>query len=173
MHVIPPVAPRFILTRGSLRLGEFTSLYAIGRHLSVRVVREMFYHELNDVPQLTWPGQYSSGSSALQVRDAEGDFVTWRTVLRACRELEPAKRRLGTNYFWSGVGPVPGTGRSRGYRFKRRPQTSQELRLIAGVVHEDGEPVWRASRRDIPTVWDDLILRPDHSWKRHRRTRWK
>ena len=58
MYVIPTVCPRFILTRGSIRLGEFTSLYAIGRHLGIRVVRELFYHELNDVPQLTWPGQY-------------------------------------------------------------------------------------------------------------------
>jgi len=172
MYVIPPVCPRFILTRGSLRLGEFTSLYAIGRHLGIRVVRELFYHELNDVPQLTWPGQYASRSSALQVQDADGERITWRIVLRACRELEPAKRRVPSS-FWNGEGPVPGTGRSRGYRFKRRPQTSQELRMIAGVVPEEGEPVWRASRRDIPTVWDDLILRPDHSWKRHRRTRWK
>jgi hypothetical protein len=40
-------------------------------------------------------------------------------------------------------------------------------------VVEDDEPEWRARRRNVPTVYDDIILHRDHSWKRHRRTRWK
>ncbi len=48
------------------------------------------------------------------------------------------------------------------YRWIRHPHTAQELR--AGAV--------RAKRASLPTARDDIMRRPQRSWKAHRKTRW-
>lgn len=172
MHVIPPAPSRVFLVRGGLRLHVFTSLLDLGRHLGLAALRELAYAEHRGEPAVSWYAVDVVLPAALVVRNEAGDVLTWREVLRACRELAPRKAR-DRFHTWNGEGPVPRTGRRRNYRFKRSIRTTQELRMIAGVLPEEGEPAWRGVRRNLPTAWDDLFPHRDRSWKRHRRTRWK
>lgn len=174
MHQIPPVTPRFFLMRGSLRSEPFPGLVALARHVGFSLIRELEHLESMGLPPFPGFCRMLPGLSPVvfSVRDEEDTSVSWRAVRAACRELEPA-RYSSRLRFWNGDGPVPGTGRIRAPRWRRRPGTTAELRLAAGARCEDGEPAWRAKRRNLPTVRDDLILRVDHSWKRQRRTRWK
>jgi hypothetical protein len=85
------------------------------------------------------------------------------------------RRGLGT---WTGLGPVPHTGRRRGYRVLRRGfRTAQERRLNAFYDAEAGEPRPRARRigKNLPSNRDDIVRSSfaDRNWKRYRKHQWK
>lgn len=174
MYVVPKHVSQFVLLRSKTILGAFSSLEAIGRHLGIGVVRGLFYSEISVDSNLSWYEALigKPPHRSTQVVGPAGEVISWKTVYKACQALIKVSPR-DRSHPWNGEGPVPGISRSRGSRFKRRPRTSQELRLANGVVFEDGEPEWRARRKDLPTVFDDLILHHNHNWKRHRRTQWK
>lgn len=77
--------------------------------------------------------------------------------------------------------PVPGVRKRRWGRFYRRVRTRGEIRDLAGLEADladlEAFPVRvkvRRRRRNLPTAWDDLVIQgKGHSWKHHRRTRWK
>jgi len=172
MHVIPP-APRITLARGSVCIGVFATLQDVGRYVGMATVRDLVYRQRDESFATPWYAVDLPAPPGLVVRDGDDITVSWYEVLRACRELERRRKKRDRFETWNGNGPVPGTGRRKNYRFMRRPRTTQELRLAAGVVFEDDEPEWRGRRRNVPTAYDDIILHRDHSWKRHRRTQWK
>lgn len=172
MHVIPPV-PRITLSHGSVRIGVFASLQDVGRYIGVAAVRDLMHRQRDAAFVAPWYSDAVSSPPGLVVRDGDDVSVTWYEVFSACRPLERRRKSRDRLETWNGSGPVPGTGRRKNYRILRRPRTTQELRFAAGVVFEDDEPEWRARRRNVPTVYDDIILHRDHSWKHHRRTQWK
>lgn len=65
---------------------------------------------------------------------------------------------------------------SRGHCHKRL-RTTQEHRMAANVLVEEGEPKWRGKRtnHNLPTAWDDLPLTDwnNRNWKRYRKQQWK
>lgn len=78
--------------------------------------------------------------------------------------------------YWSGKGPVPGTGKCRRrYRYFRSPRTFAERK--ASQVIDRQEPQARASRnaRNLPSNWDDIGRKDidNRNWKRHRRHQYK
>jgi len=171
MHVISP-APRITLARGAVRIGVFATLQEVGRHVGMATIRGLVYRQREEALETLWYTATLPSPAVLTVHDGDDVAVSWYEVLQACRDFDRRKYR-GRLETWSGIGPVPGTGRRRNYRCMRRPRTTQELRLASGVVFEEGEPEWRPRRRNVPTMWDDVLLHRDHSWKRHRCTQWK
>ena len=112
------------------------------------------------------------------LRDATGTAVTADQFMAFIQNqrgprISWFKRRFP---YWDGAGPVPGTGRSRHYRYYRHPQTLNERRQSCRV-REDNEPSIRAARNahNLPTSWDDYPRRgtDNDNWKRYRKTRWK
>lgn len=91
--------------------------------------------------------------------------------------VDAQRRRIHARFrsFWNGEGPVPHTGRHGPYRWLRRPRTYQEIRINAGAVQEEGEPLARICRtgRHLPQAWDDLNRCCLRSWKDHRRHQWE
>lgn len=77
--------------------------------------------------------------------------------------------------------PVPGVRKRRWGRFYRRVRTLGEIRDLTGLEADMADleelPVRvkvRRRRRNLPTAWDDLVIRgKGRGWKHHRRTRWK
>lgn len=53
----------------------------------------------------------------------------------------------------------------RGSSIYRSISTTPELRAVAGVVKEDGEPEFRGNRRNVPNTWDDFCKSYYRSWK--------
>lgn len=112
------------------------------------------------------------------LRDANGRTIT-RADIEACHEARRRTywlARYGSGY--SGVGPVPGTGRRPNHRYYRALQATQERRWSIPVREAD-EPAPRGARKfdNIPNsryadrcLWDS---RENHNWKRYRKTRWK
>lgn len=76
---------------------------------------------------------------------------------------------------WNGEGPVPGVRRHRGFRYFRRPRTTQERRQ-AFAVREDKEPAPRARRNatNLPNSYDDIgrSYIEARNWKRYRKHQW-
>lgn len=52
----------------------------------------------------------------------------------------------------------------------RIPKTTQESRENSSP---DTEQFVRGKRKNLPEYFDDLVRKPERSWKRHRLTRWK
>lgn len=122
----------------------------------------------------------------VKVFDARGserpELADYRAIHRRFN-VSPGKLHRVVDHGWDAEHrprgfPIPGTGRSSGYGFLRRPSTQSERRQ-AFLCSEEGEPVpsIRPRRRAhlIPNAWDD-DLRSDYghrNWKRHRKTQWK
>lgn len=77
--------------------------------------------------------------------------------------------------------PVPGVRKRRWGRFYRRLRTRGEIRDLIGLETDlrdlEDCPVRvkiRGRRKNLPTAWDDIIIRgKGRGWKHHRRTQWK
>lgn len=73
-----------------------------------------------------------------------------------------------------GHGPVPHISKMRGGPgCLRYIQTTQEIRLNALVLPDEGEIPVRAARnpKNVPTAWDDFMRDPQRSWKAQRKGR--
>jgi len=91
--------------------------------------------------------------------DLEG-YLAWR------------KKKCGIAHGDRGHGPVPRIHKARGgYGWLRRIQTTQENRLNALVLPDEGEIAVRAARnqKNLPTAWDDCLRDPQRSWKAQRK----
>lgn len=88
--------------------------------------------------------------------------------------IQDAFRKIhgyGCYRYWHG-----GVFHSRGSHY-RRIKTTQERRINAGRIAEEGEPPIRGSRlpKILPSYWDDVQHTDykDRSWKRYRSQQWK
>jgi hypothetical protein len=73
-----------------------------------------------------------------------------------------------------GQGPVRGIRKRRGgFRWFRTINTSQEMRIHALVLNDEGEVPARAARsaKNLPTAWDDFLRVPLRSWKKQSKAR--
>lgn len=84
------------------------------------------------------------------------------------------KTKRGIAHGDRGHGPVPGIHKARGGSgWLRSIQTTQENRLNALVLPDEGEIAVRAARnqKNLPTAWDDFLRNPQRSWKAQRKGR--
>lgn len=171
MHCITPYQPKVIL---------------IGKDGSTRVfdsrVDALNYLGYNFICNRVGP-RYSEGAGwTHQLKDEFGNRLSYKDFadIQKDRNFDCWYGRVYTKTepnFWNGEGPVPGTGRSRHYRFFRHPRTAAERRQNAFYDAEAGEPRPRVKRtgRYLICERDDCVRTcvNDRSWKRYRKTQWK
>lgn len=69
--------------------------------------------------------------------------------------------------------PVPFLIRRRTWIWLRHPRTKQENSYNQTEKTEEYSGKIRKSRKNLPTAWDDLPIRLQRSWKKHRKTQYK
>lgn len=108
---------------------------------------------------------FEADGEPLSVVDGDELMAEWR------QEHRP--RRLLREFGDYGV-QHPGKKRNVGHYF-RRIKTTGELKSVAGVLKDEGEPEFRGRRRVLPNAWDDIKIMSvnDRSWKKYRKTRWR
>ena len=94
------------------------------------------------------------------------DFVIPYTPKGTWRE-----RRYGV---YCGYGAVPGVHKQSGGHYHRRLHTTPAMRM-AQVIEDDVPPRAKRNVANLPTSRDDhnIAAYGNHSWKRHRKSRWK
>lgn len=109
------------------------------------------------------------------LRNDVGEIITAESFFALrCKSADQYRSRLFLH--WNGLGPVPGTGRSRVSHYFRNIRYINAKRA-AQYLADEGESAPRAARSVnlLPDAWDDLKIysRRFRSWKQFRRTQWR
>jgi hypothetical protein len=139
-------------------------VYLLGTFDTVRELFNTFrIGDLSGDPDRRWYGGWSEGWGYLAyVVNDNNVILSDETLLGLYRSVKSVYR-----YF-------NGWKRSHAHYY-RHPRTTQEKRVIVGVVKEDGEPEFRPARKHVPDAWEDqrFFCRRINNWKRYRQHQWK
>jgi len=171
MVEIPAYQPKVRLIHCSGTIREFPSLLALVHECSLWWLRWNLALDFQE-PSFLEPRWYSAQRGFYIARTEFDEPVTFETVRAAVgmRQVHAPSAQPGA--------PVPNCGR-RHYRHSshRRPRTTNERRLAALTVTEDGEvpPRPRRGANTLPSSYDDIsyLGERNRNWKRYRRSQWK
>lgn len=106
-------------------------------------------------------------ASAYYIEDAKRcvDIPVTPELLENFRRRRRYRGRPVQGYHYRN-GPVPGIRRPRGFNDYRSIRTYAERRMLSLVVAEDDEPPARASRKNVPSSWDEICRGKEKCWKR-------
>jgi hypothetical protein len=144
------------------------------RGVSIQWIRETPYQAEHTRFGATWRTRvewktfepYGENGQPLPVRQLLREF----DLLAYLQGTGSGRLRRGER----GHGPVRGIRKRRGgFRWFRTIHTSQEKRIHALVLNDEGEVPARAARsaKNLPTAWDDFLRVPQRSWKKQSKAR--
>lgn len=176
MHIIPSLEGSVTLLSRSGEGVTFSSVEAFFAAYPLDWLRRHFLQEsaIGSLGHSWLSTEYKSPAPEYWLVDAWGEPVPSATIRDAAQKLRSLKWAARYASTWTGVGPVPRTGRRGGGRYHRALHTTSERRQ-AFFFLEEGEVAPRARRNaaNIPNSWDDYPLCRQRNWKKFRRQQYK